>query len=651
MTNQKELTFFFIAAFAVFFGIIAGLFISLFHDLPQLNSLKQYKPPAVTTVLSRDNQRLSRFYSHRREPITIDQVPESLINGLIATEDRKFFTHSGIDIKAVFRAIIHDIAARSYVEGASTITQQLAKILFLSSEKTIFRKIKEAVITVQIERRYTKREILELYLNQVYFGSGAYGVEAAAQRFFGRHAQELTLAQSALIAGMPKAPSRYSPLVNPKLALKRRRIVLNQMLILSMISRPQYQKALKEPLNTPKDLKPDDKAPYFVNWIKNSLEQQLGDRTLATQGLTIHTTLDYQLQSAAETAASQGLALLDGRWDTSGNQEFKPECALVAIDVPSGGVISMVGGRNYRKNSYNRAVSAKRQPGSAFKPFVFARAIQQGLSQTSTILDAPLSFKTGIKTSPWEPDNYSKTFLGEITLRKALALSRNIPAIRLAKILNPSSVTVLAKQAGIVSPITTDLTMALGTSEVSLLELTSAYSLFPGSGAWTKPHGISKITDQGGHILFKARPKKIAVLSAEDAAVMTDMLRAVIMEGTGKKAAALKGEVAGKTGTTDQFKDALFIGFSADTAAGVWVGNDNGRSLGNSETGSRAALPIWIRYMEAVLKKTAYRFFDIPDHTKMIYINPDTGQRMKPGERGAVKALIKIRPDKTRNTQ
>ncbi|MFH1156841.1 MAG: PBP1A family penicillin-binding protein [Pseudomonadota bacterium] len=629
----------------LFSGIGGGIFFALFHDLPQLNVLKQYRPPAVTRIYSSYNKLLARIFIHQRDPVPLSLIPPYLIQGLLSTEDRAFFDHSGVDLKGILRAIAKDIVAGSYKEGASTITQQLAKTLFLSSEKSIFRKLQEALITFQIERRYTKNEILELYLNQIYLGSGAYGVEAAARTYFDRSARELSLAQSALIAGLPKAPSRYSPLNNPDLALKRRDTVLKQMRDQGFISQAVYETTLQEPVSTLPGAGSLSRAPYFVDFVRPELEKQLGDQALNTQGLTIHTTLDLALQIAAENAVENGLVQLQTRMAAAGNMNPSPEAGLVAIDLATGGILAMVGGRDPRRSRFNRAVHALRQPGSAFKSMIYAAAVEQGLAQNRRVLDAPLAFPGIGNTTDWEPGNYSGTFLGEITARKALALSKNTPAIRLMEELGVQAVADFASRAGISAPLKPNLSLALGTSEIPLLELTSAYGIFPNQGTWIEPFGITRVMDQDNHVIFQSRPEKRAVMSRQGAAVMTDMLKAVILEGTGRKAGSLKGEFGGKTGTTDNFKDALFIGFSPDMVLGVWVGNDDSTSLGKGETGARAALPIWINVVQNASSRTS-GFFDIPDGTKMVYMDPDTGKiSTEPMDKG-VRALVKTQgPD------
>lgn len=621
-----------------FLGIFCGSFYALFHDLPQINSLKLFRPSAVTRIYSSDNILLASLFRHQREPIPIAQIPDDLIRALICTEDRNFFSHPGVDLKGIARAIIHDIKTGSYEQGASTITQQLAKTLFFSSEKSISRKVKEMLVTFQIERRYSKREILELYLNQIYFGSGAYGIEAAASAYFGKHAQDLTLPESALIAGLPKAPSRYSPLNDPERAKHRRNVVLSLMAETNTITREVYEQAIADSMALSPADKPSSLAPHFIDYVLDGLSD-LGIDDIYTRGYTIYTTLDYSHQMRAERAVAKGIAAIKTRMTASGISDPKPESALVAIDVNTGGILSLVGGSNPVQGTFNRVTDARRQPGSAFKPFVYAAAISQGFSQSMLIPDAPLAFDSA-SNRDWEPGNFSGSYLGEIPLRKALALSKNTPAIRIAQQVGPAAIIRLSRQAGIISPLTFDLSLALGTSEVTLLELTAAYSLFPNQGNWSPPFAIESIKDMSGNNVYQHHHEKQAVVTRQTAAIVTDMLKAVISEGTGRKALVLKTELAGKTGTTDQFKDALFIGFSSSVAAGVWVGRDNAQTLGKNETGSRAALPIWIDYMKQPEGKQPSRFFDIPDGTEVLYMDPDTGTTTKYQGSGTVRALF-----------
>ena len=624
----------------VAFGVLTGAFFAFTRDLPQIQTLETFRPQAVTRIYSADKQLLAELYQEKRDPVALERIPSHLKAALIATEDRKFYSHSGLYLKGIARALIKDILAGEYVEGASTITQQLAKTLFLTSRKTIVRKIKEAILAFQLERRYTKDEILELYLNQVYFGSGAYGVKSAAEIFFNKSVGELSLAECALIAGMPKSPSRYSPLINKDLALKRRNIVLRQMRTAGIINAKDYNQAVAEVVQLGKKNKPVTRAPYFVEYVKKHLEDVLGASRLYKGGLSIVTTLDFKLQRAAQRAVADGLLALKTRMENQNILHTAPQAALIALDVKSGAILAMVGGRNFDESSFNRATAARRQPGSAFKPIVYAYAVEQGFVQNKLILDAPIAFKGTGGDNQWHPQNFSKAYLGEITLRKALAVSQNIPAIRLIEMLGPNSVARFAHRLGIEAKLAPYLSLALGTSEVTLINLTSAYAVFPRGGKWIEPYGIREVTDHRHRTIWRAEPQKKLVMSREGAAIVTNMLEGVVQEGTGTRARALRGPVAGKTGTTNNYRDALFLGFSPTIAAGVWVGLDPGGTLGDRETGAKAALPIWIEFMKSAPTNGSSPYFDLPDNVIKVRMNAQTGMLADDGTKNAVDALF-----------
>ena len=622
-------------------GAVVGALTAFTHDLPQIRALESFRPSAVTRLFSRDRVLLAEFYAEKRDPVTLQVIPDHLKKALIATEDRGFYTHSGIDLKGILRAVVRDIRAGGFVEGASTITQQLAKTLFLTAEKTLGRKIKEAILAFQLERRYTKDEILALYLNQVYFGSGAYGVQAAAHQFFGKPVWDLDLSQCALIAAMPKAPSRFSPLVNPGLALQRRDIVLRQMAETGIITENERAAAAAEPVRTPESQSPGHLAPYFVDHVREALEARLGSTALYKGGLTVETTLDHALQEAAEQSVEMGLARLAERMRTQKVDPVEPQCALVCLDVGTGGVLAMVGGADYAASPFNRAVNAHRQPGSAFKPVVYARAVQNGWAQNALILDAPVVYAGAAGGKDWRPENFSGSFAGEMTLRKALALSRNTPAVRLLEALGPEAVALFAQTLGIRSTLSANLSLALGTSETTLLELTSAYAVFPNVGEYVEPNSVVRVLDADGRDVWRNRPRRTVAMSPEAAAVMVDMLRGAVSEGTGKGALAVNRPVAGKTGTTDRYRDALFVGFSPELAAGVWVGQDRAVTLGTGETGARAALPIWTAFMTRALENRPFADFDAPDGMVRLPMDPETGALAAEGRPGAVAALFR----------
>ena len=607
-------------------GASVGFFWALTHDLPQIQGLETFKPAAITRIYSADKELLAERFTEKREPVPLNVMPDDLKEAILATEDNLFYEHPGVDLKSILRAIFRNLQAGEYVEGASTITQQLAKTLFLTPRKSIMRKLKEAFLALQIERRYTKDEILELYLNQVYFGSGAYGVEAAAQIFFGKPVQDLTLAECALIAGMPKSPSRYSPLINPSLALKRRAVVLQQMSRTGLITPEELRAATAASLHLAEQGDASIKAPYFVAFVTDFLETKLGAATLYRTGLTVYTTLNYAMQQAAERAITQGLEGLAARMKRGGLlQEEYPQAALVCLEASRGAILAMVGGRSFEESRFNRATMARRQPGSAFKPMVYALAVEKGFRQNDILWDAPVTYQGTRANEAWRPENFSGTFHGEVTLRTALALSKNIPAVKLLHKLGPTRAVEFAHRMGITSPLDPNLSLVLGTSEVTLLELTAAYGVFPNKGVWSRPFGIIEVLDREGRSLWREKPQRRPAISPETAAVTTDMLRAVVLEGTGRAARRIGRPLAGKTGTTDGYKDALFIGFSPTIVTGVWVGLDHHGTLGDKETGAKAALPIWIHFMEQVLRGQPCHDFALPEGVVKVHIDAKSG--------------------------
>ena len=641
MFNKHKIIILLVLSAGAICGITAGSFIALTHDLPQIRSLESFEPSAVTRIYSSDRMLLAELFVEKRDPVPLTNIPYYLKTAIVSIEDKNFYKHSGVNLKSIFRAVIKNIMAGEYIEGASTITQQLAKTLFLTPQKTLMRKIREALLAFQLERRFTKNEILLLYLNQIYFGSGAYGVESAARTFFKKSVKDLNLAECALIAAMPRAPSRYSPLVNKELAVKRRNIVLRQMTKTGIITDSACLEAMQIPFIPIKQKTFSVSAPYFVEYIKKFLESALGSARLYKGGLTVFTTISCKLQQAAEKAAANGLFSLGIRMKQNKINDPAPQCALISIDVQSGGILAMVGGENFSKSPFNRAVVARRQPGSAFKPVVYALAIEQGFPQNMMILDTPVVFKCGKNRTDWKPENFSRTYKGEMTLRYALAVSENIPAVRLIEMLGPASVVSFGHALGIETTLYPNLSLALGTSEVTLINLTSAYAVFPNQGKRIKPFGVIEVQNQKGQIVWRAKPQKTMVMSRAGAAIITNMLEGVINEGTGKKAQILKGPVAGKTGTTNKFKDAIFIGFSPSIATGVWIGLDNSTTLGNGETGARAALPIWIEFMKKAIADKPCQYFDIPDNVKRVYMNSLTGFPASVDSPNATIALFK----------
>jgi penicillin-binding protein 1A len=605
-------------------GSAIGAFLTLTHDLPRIQELEDFRPSSVTTVLSAEGKVLGEFFVEKRVPVDLEEIPPYLREAVVATEDRRFYEHAGLDWRGIGRAILKDIRAGRFKEGGSTITQQLAKVLFLNPEKTIQRKLKEAILALQIEKRYRKDEILSLYLNQIYLGSGAYGVEAAANRYFDKHVWELDLAECALIAGLPRGPTVYSPLVNPDKALSRRATVLKNLRETGYITDEQYQEALDEPLQLKASAGVGTLAPYFIAYIRPQLEEILGENLLYRGGLTIQTNIKEGWQRVAQTALQRGLLALEGRHPGQAPGEEQPQGAVIILDARTGTILTMVGGRDYENSQFNRATMAYRQPGSAFKPIIYAYALEKGYTQADRIWDGPVSYPQAGGTV-WEPQNYSGGFEGEITLRKALEISQNIVTIKLLERLGPSPVVDFAHHLGIESVLRSNLSLALGTSEMTLLELASAYQVFANGGIWAEPTGIVEVLDHNGRSLWKDSPASRLVLSQDTAYIVTNMLQGVIKGGTGRGASSLPWSLAGKTGTTEDSRDALFVGYSPTIVTAVWVGKDSGSSLGAKETGARAALPIWRQIMAKVQPDTTDEDFELPDNITLVRMDVRSG--------------------------
>ena len=572
-------------------GVFGGLVYWMVSDLPKVNTIEEYVPIESSKVYSSDKKILAEFYYERRTFIPHYQIPDHVKKAFVAIEDVRFYIHPGIDFIGILRALVQDIRAGSVVQGGSTITQQLAKMLFLKPEKSVIRKAKEAIISLMIERRYTKDEILGLYLNQTYFGTRAFGIEAAAQTYFGKPVGQLSVAEAALLASLPKAPSHYSPFKNPKRAGERRMTVLASMLEHRFITRAQYDKAVKEPLPVSPSYRKYE-APYFVEILRQHLEQKYGP-AIYTSGYNIYSTINLSMQHIAEKALSNGVKNIEKR--------RKPgvQAALVAIDIRTGQIRAMVGGFDFWQTQFNRATQALRQPGSAFKPFVYATAVAEGMTSDSVINDAPISFQGARPGQRWSPRNYDGKYHGAVTLKTALAKSLNAATVRLAAHLEVDAIIATAQKLGIKSPLEPYLPLALGASDVTLLEMVHAYSVFA-TGKKMDLISYDRIENRDKIVLEAIYPKQTEILNEEIVNEMQILLGAVVKEGTATKAKELGRPVYGKTGTTNDFSDAWFVGFDDRLAVGVWVGRDDHTPIGNKETGAMAALPIWIEFMKQV---------------------------------------------------
>jgi len=641
---------FVVACGVVVLGI--GIYFYVGRDLPSIQALKRYQPSAVSKFYSEDGELIAEYFVERREVVPLNKIPVSLIQAFVAGEDARFFRHRGLDYIAILRASVKNLFSGEIVQGGSTITQQVVKSLLLSPEKSIWRKLKEAILAYRIEKYLTKDEILYLYLNQIYLGHGAYGVAAASEVYFGKPVDQLTLAEGALLAGLTQAPSKYSPLSHPEQAKRRQLYILNRMVEEGFISPFDSLEASQRPLRfSPRHNPFLEKAPHFSDHVKRYIEEKYGKERLLRGGLRVYTTLDTRMQRAAQEAVEAGLRELEKRQKYSASGESQsPEAALVSIDLETGYVKALVGGRDFKKSQYNRAIQARRQTGSAFKPIVYASALDRGYTPVSILVDSPLVFESGGKV--WRPKNFDGKFLGPITVRTALTHSVNVVTVKLAQHLGIEYIHEYARRLGISSPLSDDLSVALGSSSLSLFELTKAYGVFANQGRALKPIFVKKVTDQNGKVLEENLPpfrpegssspsedgtsnplsQPVAyendgnrLISPQTAYIMTHLLQGVVQNGTGWRAKSLGRPVAAKTGTTDQFFDAWFIGYTPELVTGVWVGFDSDRSLGEGETGARAAAPIWVDYMSKALKDKPIKDFPIPLGIEFMRVEPRTG--------------------------
>ncbi len=614
------------------FGVVSYFYFT--HDLPSIEALKNYKPSTVTRIFAEGEEIIGEFSYEKREVVSLDRVPNHLIQAFVAGEDSRFFQHKGLDYLAILRAFFRNIFSGEIVQGGSTITQQVVKSLLLTPEKSFARKIREALLAYKIEKYLTKEEILFLYLNQIYLGHGAYGVAAAAETYFGKTIEELNLAESAVLAGLPQAPSKYSPFHHPQQAKKRQVYILNRMAEEGFISPSEAAKAVQTAYIIRSKEKPSlERALHFVEYIRRYIEEKYGKNALYKDGLQIFSALDLRYQETAQEAVEAGLKEIEKRGKyPSSDMPLIPEGALICFDLETGYVKAMVGGRDFRKSQFNRVTQARRQTGSAFKPIVYASALDKGFTPASIIVDSPIVFEWG--DQKWKPKNFEGNFSGPTTLRNALTHSINIVTVKIAQEVGIDYIRDYAQSLGISSPLHNNLSMALGSSSISLYELTKAYSVFANQGNLFKPIFIKKILDRNGNLLeenlppsyFVESPKQGQIITPQTAFLITHLLEGVVQHGTGWRARSLGRPVAAKTGTTDQFMDAWFIGYTPELITGVWVGFDEERSLGENETGARAASPIWVTFMSKILKDKPKKDFPIPEGIEFIKIDPKTGQ-------------------------
>ncbi|HET7290989.1 MAG TPA: PBP1A family penicillin-binding protein [Vicinamibacteria bacterium] len=711
-------------------GSLAGVLLAYENDLPQVSSLEDFEPNIITQVFAADGSVLGEFAIEKRVVVRFADIPPVLRNAVVAVEDADFWKHLGVNPWRIPGAALANLRSGRREQGSSTLTMQLSRLLFLTPEKTYERKIKEVILAFQIEKNFTKEEIFSLYCNQVYFGHGQYGVEAASRFFFGKPARELTLPEAALLAGLPQNPSRLSPIDHPDRARERRGHVLRRMVEEKYVSAPEADAAAETPLGLHVKKDPPTIAPHFLEEVRKYLEREYGSQRIYQGGLKVYTTLDPALQRIANQSLRQGLRVLDRRsrgfvptdvsilvdgafpdpvwldeWDwpmAEGDvvhgvvlaseravavvqigdyrarltpremewtrrasaaealprgaiapfrvvslapekkeakvlleQEPKVEGALVAVDVHSGSIRAMVGGYDFERSKFNRATQARRQVGSAFKPFIYSAAIETlGWTASTLIVDAPISFPNPWNKTVWTPHNYDFAFLGPIPVRRALPESRNIPAVKTLQAVGVEKGIDYAHKMGLAGEFQPFLPIALGAGEATPLEMAAAFAAFPNEGLRMKPYMVTRITDRDGNIIEEGRPEAVDAIRADTAYLMTSLLRGVVQRGTAVRARALKRPVAGKTGTTNDFTDAWFVGFEPSMAAAVWVGYDDKRlSLGKREEGGRAALPIWMDFWAQAMKDKPVEEYKVPGNIVFVPVD-GMGRPGKPGVPG-----------------
>jgi penicillin-binding protein 1A len=601
----------------------------LHRSLPSVTALETIQPLQGTQVFDENDEPISEYQVERRIFVPLPSIPRALRDALIATEDKRFYSHFGLDPIGILRALYQNYRRGRFAEGGSTITQQLTKVLFLTPDKSLERKLKEAVLALELERRYSKDRILEMYLNQVYFGQGAYGVEAAARTYFGKPVSDLELGEAALLAGLPRAPSAYSPFDHPAAAKRRRDVVLNRMVEAGLLKPADAKRIAASDLGLLPPERRRTSGQYFLDYVQQSLELKFGADMVFKGGLHAYTSLSPSMQLLAEQSLRDGLRAVEAR--SSGPGTDHPEGAILTIDPQTGYIKAMVGGFDFFRSEFNRAVAARRQPGSAFKPFVYVAAVEAGFTPATVIDDSPVTYPLGRNGKPWKPDNYDRKFRGPTTLQQAVEESINVVTVKLQERIGVDRTIRVARRVGISSPLNADLTLALGSSDLSLLELTSAYSALANQGVWVEPTAIRYVTDAQGKLLFEGVPQGTEAMAPAVAYVITHMLEGVVERGTGQGANVLGRAIAAKTGTSNDYSNAWFIGFTPRVVTGVWVGYDRPRSLGRDETGSRVAVPIWTTYMSKVLAHTAKEDFPVPDGVTVVLVDEDpSGECLRP---------------------
>jgi penicillin-binding protein 1A len=619
-----------------FFLVLAGAaaYYILTMDLPGIDALKDYRPSISSRVYDDNNELIDEFFLEDRKIVRLLDLPKIVPSAFIAAEDSRFYQHKGLDMQSISRAVFKNFEAGHIVQGASTITQQVAKMMYLSPEKKYMRKIKEAILAYKIDKYLTKDEILNLYLNQIYLGHGTYGVESAALGYFGKSSHTLTLPEAALLAGLPKAPTTYSPFLHYEKAKQRQIYVLTRMMEEGFIAEAEMKRAIATPLNL-RPIKPKDKvAAYFVEHVRRYVQEKYGADVLYKEGLSIYTTLNLSAQKEARDAVEKGLAELEAREKHSAGIA---QGALYSMDVKTGAIRAMVGGRNFSKSEFNRATQSRRQPGSAFKPIIYTAAFDKGMNPTTRFVDSPIVFPDVSRPDGlWKPKNFDEKFLGPVTMRTALVQSRNIITIKILQDIGVDYAASYALNMGITSPISRNLSLALGTSGVTLQELVRAYGVLANGGKKVTPYFIKKIVDRTGNVFEEAKIQSEQVIDPRIAFMTTYVMQDVVESGTGRRVKSIGRPIAGKTGTTNDVRDAWFLGFTPSVITGVWVGFDQEISLGNQEVGGRAAAPIWLYFMEKFLQNSPVETFPIPEGIAFVKVDQKTGARVKGTDRGTI---------------
>jgi penicillin-binding protein 1A len=630
---------FLLSIICVLVFVIAGtiVYYSFTMDLPGIDALKDYRPSISSRVYDDKNQLIDEFFLEDRKLIRIIEVPKVVIQAFVAAEDSRFFEHRGLDLHSIFRAVFKNIEAGHIIQGGSTITQQVAKMMYLSPEKKYTRKLKEAILAYKIDKYLNKNEILNLYLNQIYLGHGTYGIESASLGYFGKSARELKLHEAALLAGLPKAPTNYSPFLHFEKAKERQLYVLTRMMEDGYISKEEMEKASATPLKL-RPITPKDKvAAYFVENVRRYVQEKYGADVLYKEGLSIYTTLDLNAQKYASEAVQRGLKELEER---NKYPAGLVQGALYCMDVKTGAIRAMVGGRDFNKSEFNRATQSRRQPGSAFKPLIYTAAFDKGLTPATVIVDSPIAIEDVSQEGGfWRPKNFDDKFMGPITVRTALVLSRNVVTIKILQEIGVDYAVSYATNMGITSPLVRTLSLALGVSGVTLQELVQAYGVLANEGKKVTPYFIKKIVDRTGNVFEETKIQSEQVIDPRIAFVSTYVMQDVVLSGTGTRVRSIGRPVAAKTGTTNDTRDAWFIGMTPSLIAGVWVGFDQEASLGSQEVGGRAAAPIWLYFMEKALQDTPVESFPVPQGIVFNKVNSQ-GKPVSSLEKGINEAFL-----------